>query len=214
MKAKETTEAIHIAPPNIKTGEVWIKGTAPLVLHKFDSRTADDLRRSQAEGPTAKSKKKREARDFDAECNAARHISFDGWDGIHASAFRNGCISACRLVNFKMTLAKLSIFVEADGFDKDNGVPLVRIYGDKPRRFDAMVRIANGTCMPCSRPQWINWGARLRIRYDADQFTSSDVVNLISRVGAQIGIGEVWQSKAWFGRARQCWLGSARSGFV
>ena len=30
---KETT--IHIAPPNIQMGEVWIKGTAPLVMHKF-----------------------------------------------------------------------------------------------------------------------------------------------------------------------------------
>ena len=34
------------------------------------------------------------------------------------------------------------------------------------------------------------WAAILRIRYDAGMFTSSDVVNLISRVGLQVGIGE------------------------
>ena len=33
---KETT--IHIAPPNIQMGEVWIKGTAPLVMHKFSHK--------------------------------------------------------------------------------------------------------------------------------------------------------------------------------
>lgn len=30
----------------------------------------------------------------------------------------------------------------------------------------------------------------LRIRFDADLFTKTDIVNLIMRVGAQVGIGE------------------------
>jgi len=31
MNTKQTAEAIHIAPPNIRRGEVWIRGTASLV---------------------------------------------------------------------------------------------------------------------------------------------------------------------------------------
>ena len=82
----EVTEQIHIAPPNIRTGEVWIKGTAPLVIHKFSDKAKNQIMEKQAAGSTANTKKKREAKDFDAAFNAARHISFDGWDGIPASS--------------------------------------------------------------------------------------------------------------------------------
>lgn len=190
MKATDNTTAIHIAPPNIKVGELWIKGTAPLVVHKFSRKAKDMMRKKQMAGSTAKSKNKREAKDFDALFNEARHISFDGWDGIPASAFRNACIDACRLVGFKMTMAKLSIFVEADGFDRDEGKGLVRIIGGEPRKFEDMVRLPLGTCDISVRPQWIEWGAKLRIRYDADQFTADDVVNLVARAGAQVGVAE------------------------
>jgi hypothetical protein len=190
MKKQEATEAIHIAPPNIKTGEVYIKGTAPLVVHKFSDKAKRMIREKQAAGSTANTKKRREAKDFDEVFNGARHISFDGWDGIPAPAFRNACIAACRLVGFKMTMAKLSIFVEADGFDVTEGTPLVKIIGGEPRQLESMVRLATGVCDISVRPQWIEWGAKLRIRYDADQFTASDVVNLVARAGLQVGVCE------------------------
>ena len=186
----EATEAIHIAPPNIKYGEVWIKGTAPLVIHAWSRKVQNEIKAKQEAGSTANSKRKRDPKDFAEKFNEARHISFEGWDGIPAPAFRNACISACRLVGFKMTMAKLSIFVEADGFGRDDGQPLVKIIGSAPRQFESMVRLANGSCDISVRPQWIEWGARLRIRYDADQFTASDVVNLVARAGLQVGICE------------------------
>jgi hypothetical protein len=34
------------------------------------------------------------------------------------------------------------------------------------------------------------WSAALRIRYDAGMLTADDIVNLISRVGLQVGVGE------------------------
>ena len=34
------------------------------------------------------------------------------------------------------------------------------------------------------------WGARLNIQYDAGMLSDADIVNLISRVGVQVGIGE------------------------
>ena len=193
MKKEITEENIHIAPPNIKIGEVWIKGTAPLVIHKFSDKAKLQIMQKQAAGSTANTKKKREAKDFDEAFNAARHISFDGWDGIPAAAFRCACIDACRLVGFKMTMAKMSIFILEDGWDKDEGTPLVKIIGGAPRRLDSMVRIGSGlakTVDVAVRPQWIEWGARLRFKYDADQFTASDVVNLVNRAGMQCGVCE------------------------
>lgn len=190
MKNTTTDTIIQIAPPNIKTGEVWIKGTAPLVIHKFAFKAMQMIKEKQEAGSTAKTKKNREAKNFEECFNQARHISFEGWDGIPAPAFRNACIRACTLVGYKMTMAKMSIFVEADGFDNTEGSPLIKIYGGKPRRLESMVRLATGVCDISVRPQWLEWGCRLRFRYDADQFTASDVVNLIARAGMQVGVCE------------------------
>lgn len=99
-------------------------------------------------------------------------------------------ISACRLVGFKMTVAKLSVFVEADGLDADDGTPLVRIIGGEPERNEMVARNETGVADLRIRPMWRDWGARLRIRYDAGQFTMADVINLLHRAGAQVGVGE------------------------
>lgn len=184
-------EQIHISKPNIRPGEVWIKGTAPLVMHKFSQKAMLMMREKQAAGTTANTKKgNRAAKDFNALFEGARHRSFEGWDGIPAAAFRNACIDACRLVNYKMTMAKMSVVVEADGFDNTEGTPLVKIIGGEPRQLESMVRLATGVCDIAVRPQWLEWGARLRFKYDADQFTANDVVNLIARAGMQVGVCE------------------------
>lgn len=74
---------------------------------------------TQAAGQQSRSKKTREAKDFDATCDGSVHYSRDGWVGIPAGAFPAAMISACRLVGFKMTLAKMSLFIGADGIGKE-----------------------------------------------------------------------------------------------
>jgi len=184
------TIALRVTPPRIMRVEFTLVGTAPLVISRFSEKAMNEMMGRQAAGSTAKKGRARVARDFDANFQGARHISSEGWDGIHAGAFRNAMISACRLVGFKMTLAKLSLFIEADGFDRVDGVPLVRIIGPEPERLDMPARNANGGTDIRTRPMWREWSIKLRVRYDSEQFTAEDVANLISRVGAQVGIGE------------------------
>jgi len=52
------------------------------------------------------------------------------------------------------------------------------------------VRNATGVADIRVRPMWREWGAHVRVKYDADQFTLTDVTNLMARVGMQVGIGE------------------------
>jgi hypothetical protein len=87
-----------------------------------------------------------------------------------------------------MTLAKLSLFVLADGYAED-GTPLVRIYGT-PEMVTHTVRNATGVVDVRARPMYKQWAADLRVRFDSDQFTPQDVANLLLRVGMQVGIGE------------------------
>lgn len=186
VAAKQVEQNVVIKPPKFSTVEILIEGIAPLVVERFSKKM--EMMEKMAQGPSAKNKKERTARDYDNEAEEARYRAPEKWEGMNAAAFRAGMISACRLVGFKMTLAKLSVFIEADGFDAKDGIPLIRIYGQS-ETFTAHTRNATGVVDVRSRPMYRQWAANLRIRFDADQFQVSDVINLISRVGLQVGIG-------------------------
>lgn len=175
-----------ISAPKFGVVDFIIEGAAPLVVERFSKKA--ELMAKMAEGASAKNKKDRTARDYDKEAEEARYRAPDGWEGMNAAAFRAAMISACRLVGFKMTLAKLSTFIEADGFDVNDGVPLVRVYGES-HTYTAHTRNATGVVDVRSRPMYRNWAARLRVRYDMDQFKMNDVLNLVARCGMQVGIG-------------------------
>lgn len=183
-------QTVTISAPKMKTAEFTIVGTAPLVINRFSQKAAEAMRAAQAAGSQSKSKKKRDPKDFEALYEAAKYKSAEGWCGVNASAFRNALIGACRLVNYKMTHAKLSIFVVADGFDADDGTPLVRIHGGEPRMDVRPARNDNGSFDLRARPMWTKWSCKLRIQWDADQFSVEDVTNLLMRVGLQCGIGD------------------------
>jgi hypothetical protein len=92
-------------------------------------------------------------------------------------------------VGFVMTRAKLSVFVEPDGFDRNDGTPLVRIVGE-PHIHEASVRNESGVADIRWRPMWNEWSAVVRVTWDEDQFSATDVMNLMLRAGLQVGIGE------------------------
>ena len=188
-KKTPTTEAVAITAPKIHTAEFRIVGTAPYIQLRFSEKAMNAMRAKMELGSQATKKKAKEARDFDEDFRQSLHVSDEGWNGIPASAFRNAMISACRLVGFKMTLAKLSVFVLPDGFDKVDGVPLIRIEGD-PEPHIMHARNATGVCDLRVRAKYWPWAATVRIQYDADQFSATDAANLMHRVGTQVGIGE------------------------
>ena len=188
--ATKTSPVIQITAPDFRTIALDIQGTAPLVINKFSAKAQETMRATQEAGSVAKSKKVREAKDFEALFNGARHVSDEGWDGIHAASFRNAAISACRAAGFVMTKAKLAIFVEADGFDADDKTPLVRLTKGEPEMVISPCRNASGVIDLRPRPAYYPWAATVRIRFDAGMLTEEDVVNLMARVGLQVGIGE------------------------
>ena len=181
---------VTIKPPNFQVALFTIKGLAPLVIHRFSAKLKEQMRTKMEQGKSASSKRHREPKATDELFEEARYTSRQGWDGFHAAAIRNAAISACRLVGFKMTLAKLSIFCEADGVDaKEPQIPLVRIYGEPVKQED-MARVETGQPYVTVRAAYHDWSAKVRIRFDADQFSLEDVTNLLARVGSQVGIGE------------------------
>ena len=184
-------QVVTIAPPNFQTGVFRIRGIAPYVQNKFSQKAREQMRAMQEAGSTARKGSKREAKDFHAAYEQAIHRTAEGWAGIPAPAFRNAMISACRTVGFQMTRSKLGLFIEPDGFDADDGTPLVRITKGEPEYHEAFVRNETGVVDLRPRPMWApGWEAVVRIRFDADMFTLADVANLLMRAGLQVGIGE------------------------
>lgn len=180
---------VVITEPRISTAHFVLEGTAPYMQARFGEKAMQKMHDTQAAGQQARGKKVREARDFNSDYEAAKHVSEAGWCGVPAGAFRTACIDVCRLVGYKMTLAKLSIFIDADGIDKVDGTPLVKIEG-KPEVNTSGVRNANGNLDLRVRPMWRKWSVKLRVRFDEDQFSLKDVTNLLVRAGIQCGIGE------------------------
>lgn len=183
-------EQVIIPAPKMNVAAFRIRGITIHVQHKFSEKALRQMREAQEAGSRSKKGKQREARDFDADYRNATYVAPDGSYGIPCTAFRNALISACRLVDFKMTRAKLSLFVLADTYDGTKA--LVKITKGKPKPTGPMpVRNESGVIDLRNRPYWdIGWEAIVRIQYDESQFSVTDVANLLARAGLQVGVGE------------------------
>lgn len=188
--AKKETQRVVITPPNFQIATIPIVGISPLVMNKFSSKTRREMADDHIKGSASKNKKKHEPKDFDEIFEDAIHYSEEGWIGFPAAAFRQAMISACRVAGFQMTKAKLTVFIEADGIDADEGIPLVKLKADRPEQHECVVRVGGYKPDIRIRPMWRKWAMDLRIKWDADQFTLEDVYNLLYRAGIQVGIGE------------------------
>src|SRR5690242_17138931 len=105
-KTAEISQSVQIKAPNLQTAVFAIEGTAPLVIKRFSEKAKEQIRNTMAEGSTPKKVKNRDPVDFESVFNQSRYISPEGWDGFNVASIRAAMISACRLVNFKMTMAK------------------------------------------------------------------------------------------------------------
>jgi hypothetical protein len=188
MSTKEQKN-VTISAPNMATAEFYIEGDSPLVQLRFSQKALETMRAKMESGAQAKKGAKREPRDFEADYQASFHRPTKGGYGVPASAFRNAMISACRIVGFQMTRAKLAVFIEADDIDVVDGIPLVTLNGT-PEKVEHYVRNETGVVDIRVRAMFREWSIKLRVKYDADMFSLSDISNLLLRVGMQVGIGE------------------------
>lgn len=190
MATKKKVDTANVSAPTFSKALVEIQGISRLVINRFSAKAMAEMAEKMIEGSSARSKKKRTPRDFDEDFRNALHVSTDGWYGIPATAFRAAAISACRIVGFKMTLAKLSIFIEEDGEDVVDGTGLVKIIGGEPEKLTMPVRNATGVADLRIRPSWKEWGANVRVSFDSSTFTLNDIHNLFQRAGLQVGVCE------------------------
>ena len=191
MSPKQTSE-ITIKAPSLQTVEIEIEGISEYVQHRFPEKARRQMHEKHEAGDKAKSKNKRESRDFDADFHAATYHMEGGGYGIPCAAFRAAMISACRSAGFVMTRAKQGIvWTEPDGRSTPDGTALVRITKGEPEYFEMYAPNDNGSIDLRVRPRWApGWTAVVRIKFDSDMIDAQSIANLLMRAGMQVGIGE------------------------
>lgn len=189
----EERQGVSIPAPLIYRLQLPIRGISPLLMCRFDEKVKEEM---EAKGSGKARNKKVLQKDPEAEFNAARWISTEGWDGIHAGGFRAALISAARSVDgLTMTALKQAIFIIANGYAAD-GTPLVRI--NKPAGITSpwpqldtrMCRTTTGVPYPRHRPLYWPWGALLTLEVSGAILTESSAANLVAIAGRFCGVGE------------------------
>lgn len=184
----DKVEELKIPPPQFKI--IVFDVTGPDYLqNRFSQKAQEQIRTKQAAGDQAGSKKGHKPKEFEALFKGSMYRDAKGRYGIPCSAFRQAMISACAIVQFKMTLAKKGLFVLADTYDALSGRPLV-LLDAKPVKSEMMAKPRGRQPDIRVRAMFYDWKAKIRVRFDEGMFSASDVCNLMIRAGMQIGVGE------------------------
>jgi hypothetical protein len=194
--AKAADKFVYVPAPNIARSSYAIIGTTPLVVHNMSQKAALEMLGKRF----GKANVGKEIKDPEAEYNASRYISTDGWDGMHAGAFRAAMIGASRMCDgLPMTILKRLIFVIPDGESVPMTIPelgltfrgkrLVRIIGVPKMRTD-LVRIGVDLPDVRFRAEYWPWSAIINIEYNANRISSEQLASLLSLAGQHDGVGE------------------------
>ena len=198
-QVKNVEPEIVIPKLNIGKIKLEIKGIAPLVCHRWSEKAKKEMLDKQMKV----AKRAKEAKDPYKDFLSSLYFIEGAPDvpegelkfastmcGFPAVAFKKAAVSACRQVSgIPMTQARQMIFVLGNCLGT-NGEDLVEIKGEVSMRED-MVRIDGGRTADIRyRGQIVGWSTTLIIEYDADVLSAEQVVNLFSRAGWGVGIGE------------------------
>jgi hypothetical protein len=180
-------EAVEIKPIALKTVSVRVEGISRLVTHKMSERTKQALRDAH-QGKKEKVKGKREP---ETEYEEAIYQLTNGRYGTSARSFKNAiCGAAHKDTGIPRTVVQQSIYVYADGVDKDDGTELIAFETPGPKFHEGKVKVKNGSTDLRYRPAYDQWSAVLRIQYDSDWLRLDTLINLIEKAGWKQGINE------------------------
>ena len=178
MKAAKVIEQkVEIPALDIRTREVAVRGTSPLIIHKFSEKARKQMQDKQGGAAKLKRAPKVPREEFES----ARYI-VEGKDCIPAVAFKKAMVGACRQVDgIPMTMARGAFHVIGD---------MLPILGPPPTMRTDVVRLESGVADIRYRPEFKQWRVDLTIRYIASAMNPAQLINLLNVAGFAVGVGE------------------------
>jgi len=191
MSKKQTTEVVLVPPINIQTLKLTVRGTSPMIQHRW-SEKAKKMMRDKQEGKAAAHKgravrgpKERHQEFIEATYMIDRKAKKPVY-GFPAVAFKNAATTAVSgMAGVTKVLTRQAFHIRGEGLEQ-----LVRLKTKAPRMQEDMVRVGMGSADLRYRPYFDEWEAVLEIRLDTDIFSPEQIVNMFQHAGFGVGVGE------------------------
>ncbi|MDE2095691.1 MAG: hypothetical protein KGL39_00410 [Patescibacteria group bacterium] len=184
---------VRVESPKFRSVSFLCTGDSPYVQLPFSTKSKNAMKLTMEQGEKAKTRRKKEPRDFQDDYEHSVHLFDDGTPGIPAMSFKNAMVRAGTLCGIPMTRSRILVHVKADGYDVNEGCPLIRFSGGTEKNREMAidpVRNANGSADLRVRSKWREWSAVVRVEYDMTCIGVEDIHSLLIRAGRQVGIGE------------------------
>ena len=168
-----------------EVAEIEIKGTSPLIVHRWSEKAKQMMLDAQQGKKNAKQPK-----DPQQDYESSMYRFDDGGHGAPVMAFKSATVKGGgRLFGkaVKMTELRQMLTFLADGIGTD-GTQLARLIGEPSMRED-MVRVGMGTADIRYRAEYREWSAVLRVEYVPSVIDLGSVVALVDAGGTN-GVGE------------------------
>lgn len=167
-----------------ETLSVPIRGTSPLVVHRFSEKA----KRQMLDNAQGK-KSPKEPKDPQAEYEAAFYRLKDGGYGFPALAFKAATVGGARFYGKQITMTALKQLIFFTGEPGEDGHYYVPVFGEPIMRED-VVRVGRGGTDLRYRPQFTEWTTVLTVTYVQSMLTRGSLLSLIDAGGMGIGVGE------------------------
>jgi hypothetical protein len=166
-----------------ETIHVPIIGVTPLIVHRFSEKE----KRKMLDNARGR-KSPKEAKDPQAEYEAAFYRLADGSCCMPSLAFKKATVGAARFYGKSVTMEGLKQQVFISGEPGDDGRAMTRIEGEPEMREDA-VRVGQGGGDLRYRPMFREWSAVLEVTYVTSMLTRDSILSIVD-AGGSVGVGE------------------------
>lgn len=183
MEKKSKKVAITIKPIEVKTMDLKLVGTTPMLQEKMSEKIREQLKNLV----TGKGKEKNKNRDLELEVKEKIHKDSRGNIGFPASGFKKAMVEAAPYLDgMDKKKAKGSFFIIGN-LEGD----LVGIKYKKQTINKAVGRDSGINRAPREiwRPEFKDWNCILNIKYNSMQITPEAIVELAKLAGFHIGVG-------------------------
>jgi hypothetical protein len=168
---------------NIQTLRVKISGDTPLLMDRFPESARAEILAKQ----TGLAKGNKKLRNIQEEIRQSVHYLPDGTAGFPAAGFKNGMVRAVGLASDSIRTFNSNHVMGIQIINQVSGLIPIKF-----KKQDTMKHyIGNNEKVS---PQFWEWSCELVIRFDANNISPSDIVNLINYAGFHVGLG-AWRPK-------------------
>lgn len=169
-------EIIHLAPPRVEQINIEVRGTSPLICHKWSEKA----KRAMLDKQTKAATKAKEKRDPHSDYEESLYRLDDGRFGFPSVGFKSAAVRAGTYADMHMTFLRGAFHVSGE---------LVEIAGEPSMRED-MVRLSGKVADIRYRAQFVEWRAVVPVHVNTSVLSLEQLANLFVIAGFAVGVGE------------------------